>query len=204
MVKIGYKVLLAADVWTYTPRTMTGITGTPRSDLVGADESIYTRLDETISDIEDFKASIPVTPGAGTWGEKFKPFSDPKAIIIPLFHGAHERTVLSHTDPGTSWFDLSYQRFRIDFTEIKLKRVGVIVAIWGTEAGTKGLRLYNRTDGTTIASTTWSGTAAAFLTIFGDVTLTGLKDIRVQAYASSATEDIKFDEITLVLIREDA
>jgi len=204
MVKIGYKVLLAADVWTYTPRAITRFTGTPRSELVGIDEPIYTRLDKKVSAIEDFRASIPVTPGAGTWGEKFKPFSDPKAIIIPLFHGAHERTVLSHTDPGTSWFDLSYQRFRIDFTEIKLKRVGVIVAIWGTEAGTKGLRIQNITDGTTIASTTWSGAAAALLTIFGDVSLTGLKEIRVQAYASSATEDIKTNDIVMVLIREDA
>jgi len=49
MVKIGYKVLLAADVWTYTPRGLTGFTGTQRSDLVGADESIYTRLDEKVS-----------------------------------------------------------------------------------------------------------------------------------------------------------
>jgi len=204
MVKIGYKVLLAADVWTYTPRGLTKFTGTPRSDLVGADESIYTRLDKKVSDIEAFDKAIPVTPVSGTWGEKFKPFSDPKEIIIPMYLRAHERAYLTHTDPGTAWFTLNNQRISIDFTEIKVKRVGAIVIIAGTEAGTKGVRLYNLSDGVTIASATWAGTAAVILGLFGDVTLTGVKVLSIDAYASSPTEDIKFLETTLVLIRKDA
>jgi len=39
----------AAEVWAYGTRTLTGITGTPRSDLVGADQAIYTRLDVAVS-----------------------------------------------------------------------------------------------------------------------------------------------------------
>jgi hypothetical protein len=39
----------AADIWAYATRTLTGFTGTPRSNLVGADESIYTRLDVAVS-----------------------------------------------------------------------------------------------------------------------------------------------------------
>lgn len=39
----------AADVWTVATRLLTGFTGTPRSDLVGADEAIYTRLDVAVS-----------------------------------------------------------------------------------------------------------------------------------------------------------
>jgi len=39
----------AAEVWAYAARTLTGFTGAPRSDLVGANESIYTRLDAAIT-----------------------------------------------------------------------------------------------------------------------------------------------------------
>jgi len=39
----------AAQVWGYATRVLTGFTGTPRSDLVGADETIYTRLDAAVS-----------------------------------------------------------------------------------------------------------------------------------------------------------
>jgi len=39
----------AADVWAVGTRTLTGFTGTPRSDLVGADEPVYTRLDVAVS-----------------------------------------------------------------------------------------------------------------------------------------------------------
>jgi len=83
MVKIGYKVLLAADVWTYTPRSLTKFTGTPRSDLVGADEVIYTRLDEKISPIKGFDHTIPVTPVSGSYGEKFKQMIIRYAVIGP-------------------------------------------------------------------------------------------------------------------------
>jgi len=38
-----------AEVWAYGTRTLTGFTGTPRSDLVGLDESLYTRLDVAVS-----------------------------------------------------------------------------------------------------------------------------------------------------------
>jgi len=72
MVKIGYKVLLAADVWTYTPRTLTGFTGKPRSELVGADECIYTRLNRKATAIKGFDDLIPVTPVSGSYGEKLK------------------------------------------------------------------------------------------------------------------------------------
>jgi hypothetical protein len=38
-----------AEVWAYGTRTLTGFTGTPRSDLVGLDQTIYTRLDVAVS-----------------------------------------------------------------------------------------------------------------------------------------------------------
>jgi len=38
-----------ADIWAYGTRTLTGFTGTPRSDLVGLDEALYTRLDVAVS-----------------------------------------------------------------------------------------------------------------------------------------------------------
>jgi len=40
---------VASAVWAYGTRELTGFTGTPRSDLVGADENIYTRLDVAVS-----------------------------------------------------------------------------------------------------------------------------------------------------------
>jgi len=40
---------VATDVWAYATRTLTGFTGTPRSDLVGLDEAVYTRLDVAVS-----------------------------------------------------------------------------------------------------------------------------------------------------------
>jgi len=49
MVKIGFKILLAKDVWEISPRELTKFTGAPRTDLVGLDESIYTRLDDKIT-----------------------------------------------------------------------------------------------------------------------------------------------------------
>lgn len=38
-----------AEVWAYGTRTITALTGTPRTDLVGANEPIYTRLDTVLS-----------------------------------------------------------------------------------------------------------------------------------------------------------
>jgi len=43
------RVATPYDVWTYATRTLTGFTGTPRTDLVGLDEAIYTRLDVAVS-----------------------------------------------------------------------------------------------------------------------------------------------------------
>jgi len=43
------RVATPKDVWEYGTRTLTGFTGTPRSDLVGLDEAIYTRLDVAVS-----------------------------------------------------------------------------------------------------------------------------------------------------------
>jgi len=43
------RVATPAEVWAYGTRTLTGFTGTPRSDLVGADEAMYTRLDVAVS-----------------------------------------------------------------------------------------------------------------------------------------------------------
>lgn len=40
------------EIWSYVTRTLTRFTGAPRSDLVGADEAIYTRLDKKITDHE--------------------------------------------------------------------------------------------------------------------------------------------------------
>jgi len=50
---MGYfRPLDPKKVWEYITRTLTGFTGTPRSNLVGADEPIYTRLDKKITDHE--------------------------------------------------------------------------------------------------------------------------------------------------------
>jgi len=43
------KIATPEAVWTYATRQLTGFTGTPRSDLVGVDETIYTRLDVAVS-----------------------------------------------------------------------------------------------------------------------------------------------------------
>ena len=40
---------IASAVWNYSTRELTGFTGTPRSDLVGSDEPVYTRLDVAVS-----------------------------------------------------------------------------------------------------------------------------------------------------------
>lgn len=40
---------VAAAVWGYSTRELTGFTGQPRTDLVGANEPIYTRLDVAVS-----------------------------------------------------------------------------------------------------------------------------------------------------------
>jgi len=41
MVKIGVPAPSAADIWAYGTRTLTGFTGTPRTDLVGSDSAIW-------------------------------------------------------------------------------------------------------------------------------------------------------------------
>jgi len=43
------RIATPKDVWEYGTRTLTGFTGTPRVDLVGLDEAMYTRLDVAVS-----------------------------------------------------------------------------------------------------------------------------------------------------------
>jgi len=78
MVKIGVPAPSAAVIWAYGTRTLTGFTGTPRSDLVGADEAIYTRLDAKITTRASTLAEPPttfetarvtLTAGAFSWEE---------------------------------------------------------------------------------------------------------------------------------------
>jgi len=78
MVKVGVPAPSAAEIWAYGTRTLTGFTGTPRSDLVGADEAIYTRLDAKITTRASTLAEPPttsesarvtLTAGLGAWVE---------------------------------------------------------------------------------------------------------------------------------------
>ena len=48
---------IASAVWAHSTRTLTGLTGQPRIDLVGADEPVYTRLDVAVSTRSTLTAS---------------------------------------------------------------------------------------------------------------------------------------------------
>jgi len=48
----------AADVWTYATRTLTAITGTPRSDLLGSDEPISTSTVTRLANLDNLDALI--------------------------------------------------------------------------------------------------------------------------------------------------
>jgi len=85
--------------------------------------------------------------------------------------------------------------------EANIVRIGFVVQVRGSEAGTKGIALRNFTTGTDVASVTWSGTAWAVLSAFADVTLTGANYLGMRWYASSATEDLTLRECMLILIR---
>jgi hypothetical protein len=65
------RIATPADVWTYATRTLTGFTGTPRSDLIGADESLdahgYTSTRASRLDNLDAAVSTRAT-AADVWG----------------------------------------------------------------------------------------------------------------------------------------
>jgi len=43
------RIATPAEIWAYSPRELTAFVGAPRTDLVGVNEAIYTRLDTTVS-----------------------------------------------------------------------------------------------------------------------------------------------------------
>jgi len=121
-------------------------------------------------------------------------------LIIILHHRQHYGDLVV-ADPGTSWIAISnYYFFPFDFTNIKPSRLGFLAGVKGTEAGTKGIRIYNVTDAKAIASTTWTGSATTMVSALGDVrTLTGIKELRFQWYASSLTEDLTLRWLILII-----
>jgi len=123
-----------------------------------------------------------------------------KYILIPLFWGPTELTRYTRTDVGTAWDTIEFQYVPIDFDELPVERIGIIAKVHGNEVGTKGIRLYNATDGVPIASATWSGTEWLYVSAFSDIVLTGLKLFLVQWYGSSGTEDLDLDSCMLVLV----
>jgi len=204
MVKIGYKVLLAADVWTYGTRELTDINGTPRTSLVGANEPIYTRLDEKLSGKETFEDAIPAAPLSGTYGKKFKDLVNPMRVLVPLYVYGHERAVYSYVDPGTIYTDTIFI-YSHDFDNYPLEKLGFVARVWGTETGTKGIKLYNETDASDVVEVTWSGTGTDPKAGLGDVSaLTGKKRFGIYKKASTSTEDIKFSDVYIILQRKSA
>jgi len=47
-----------ADIWTYATRTLTALTGTPRSDLLGSDEPVSTSTVARLANLDRLDASI--------------------------------------------------------------------------------------------------------------------------------------------------
>jgi len=192
----------SSDIWTYVTRTLTRVTGTPRSDLVGADEAIYTRLDETLSGKLTFEDSIPATPSAGSFGEKFKKeLVKNNVIYLDTFDQMRDGGILTLTDPGTSPKVISALYKMIEFDEAdKVGKLGFVFAGAGTETGTKTIDLYNQTDTAVVASATWSGTGTAEVGSFASVTYTGVKRFWFRITASTPTEDINVYKAAIVLV----
>jgi len=119
--------------------------------------------------------------------------------LIDMFRHAQRRTYLGKTDVGTAYTTIPYHEICLDFTELKIKRVGFFARAEGSETGTKGMEIYNATDGVSIASTTWSGSDAEELAGASDVTLTGIKKIAMRWKGSTATEDLYLYDLIIFI-----
>jgi len=123
MVKIGVPAPSAAEIWAYGTRTLTGFTGTPRSDLVGADEAIYTRLDVAVSTrpsgtdytaaraakLDNLDDTITSRQAATSFAEIVDTIISPSASIsitatgILTFSGTQPMNAEYYSDAGVVW-----------------------------------------------------------------------------------------------------
>jgi len=191
----------STDVWAYVTRTLTRLTGTPRTDIVGADEAIYTRLDETLSGKLTFDDAIPATPTAGSFAEKFKnDLVKNNITVVKLKHSDTAADYWTVTDVGTTLTSVDKQFIAWDFTETGHTRIGFHAIARGNETGTKTFELKNETDGVSVASTTWSGTGMTPLSAFATVSYTGSKWFRFYWAGSSTTEDLTLHSCHFVVI----
>jgi hypothetical protein len=102
-------------------------------------------------------------------------------------------TALTKTDVGTSYVDFDTTKcYLLPYIANGKGRL-LLSRHSGNEAGLKGIRLQNVTDGETLVEVTWSGIGETASTPYISDVFTfpdNGKDIRLQVKASSSTEDI--------------
>ena len=156
---------IASAVWAYSTRTLAGFTGTPRSDLVGADEPIYTRLDVAVSSRSSHSAADVWAVATRTLTPHPFPFTNPPEPVdltnvtvsttvgevlapsygdIKVYPWAGSGVLdadptYSYTDEvsqsGTEWAEVGYFDFDEDLAEIKSIFVNLVWAMKVTGAG---------------------------------------------------------------------
>jgi len=124
------------------------------------------------------------------------PESLTNTISIPLV-----LTQIVAAAPGAAYVELSaLYRTNIDFSKLAVKQARVIVSAIGNEAGaSKGIEIWNNTDGAAICEVTWDGNVQqnALAGALTTCNLRTAKDVYVRVKGSSATENITVDKVEL-------
>ena len=125
-----------------------------------------------------------------------------KIIHVPMFESD---TPLLLENPGTSYVELTpLEKYRsaVDFTYMDARLARVVVSGIGNEAGTKGVEIYNTTDGSTVCNVTWTANTQqnALAGSWTSIALTAVKTLAIRVKGYSATEDISLDKVVLQIL----
>jgi len=65
--RIAAVPVTAESIWTYATRTLTGLTGTPRSDLLGSDEPISTSTVARLANLDNLDVAVSTRPSGADY-----------------------------------------------------------------------------------------------------------------------------------------
>ena len=125
-----------------------------------------------------------------------------KVINIPMFESSSS---LLLENPGTSYTELTpLEKFRsaVDFTYMDARLVRVAISGIGNETGTKGIEIFNVTDGSTVCSVTWTASTQqnALAGSWTSLALSTAKTLAIRVKGFSAAEDISLDKVVLQIL----
>ena len=125
-----------------------------------------------------------------------------KIIHVPMFESD---TALLLENPGTSYVELTpLEKYRsaVDFTYMDARLARVVVSGIGNESGTKGVEIYNVTDGSTVCNVTWTANTQqnALAGSWTSIALTAAKTLAIRVKGYSATEDISLEKVVLQIL----